>query len=215
MSEANQNLKTKKMPDIRWDIDQGSDEWMQLRLGSIGGSQVSKALTRAKGGGPGKTSMDLLYQLATEIMTGEITESYVNETMLRGNELEPIARSTFEFITGLSVEVPGIIVSNKPYRHYSPDGICSDGKLLEIKCPLYKTQLKRLEENRLPPEYEPQCNWGMYISELSGLYFMSFHPELEPLIIEVEPDLEEINKMKERTDIFIETMLKIVERWSK
>lgn len=203
------------MPKTIWDMEQGTSEWFEKRLGSIGGSQVSRALSRGRNGGPGKTSMDLLYQLATEIMTGEITETYTNEAMQRGNKLEPFARSTFEFITDLEVEVPAMIIGDKPHMHYSPDGICSDDKLLEIKCPLYRTQLKRLEENRLPPEYKPQCNWGMYISGLSGLYFFSYHPDLDPLLIEVEPDIEEMKRMEERVEGFIEKMLMVVERWSK
>ena len=54
------------------DVEQGTDEWMALRAGSLGASSVADALA----GGTGATRKKLMYKLAAESITGEKSPSF-------------------------------------------------------------------------------------------------------------------------------------------
>jgi len=99
-------------------MEQGSPEWFEARLGSIGGSSIAAATA----GGKGKVRKDLMYRLIGEILSGQKYEGYKNAYMERGNELEPYARALYEEITGQTVKQVGLI-RRAPFKHYSPDGV--------------------------------------------------------------------------------------------
>ena len=87
------------------DCEQGSQEWFDARLGSIGGSSIASVVAK----GQGKMRKNLLYRLAGEILSGEKYESYTNDNMQRGIELEDKARREYEFATGKEVKQVGLI----------------------------------------------------------------------------------------------------------
>ena len=89
---------------IVFDCEQGSTEWFEARLGSIGGSSISSVVA----GGQGKMRKSLMYRLAGEILSGEKYESYSNSHMERGLEQESDARDYYEFITGNEVTQVGL-----------------------------------------------------------------------------------------------------------
>ena len=91
--------------EIIRDIEQLSEEWMQARIGSIGGSSI----TTACAGGSGSTRNKLLYRMAGEILSGEKFEGYSNEHMERGIRQEPDARDLYSFINGVEVEQVGLV----------------------------------------------------------------------------------------------------------
>ena len=87
------------------DIDQGSLEWMALRIGSIGGSSIGKAVA----GGQGKVKTQLLYDMVGEILAGEKKTGYSNHDMQIGIEMEPKARNLYEFLNDVEVEVVALV----------------------------------------------------------------------------------------------------------
>jgi hypothetical protein len=87
---------------------QGSEEWLQSRVGVVTASNFSKVFTTA---GKLSTSREgLINQLIAEKLTNAPTETFKSSAMERGNELEPSqARAMFEVIMGVEVEEVGLI----------------------------------------------------------------------------------------------------------
>ena len=74
--------------DIIRDIAQGSDQWHQLRIGSLGGSRISQAV--ALGAGKGRKS--LMYDMVGEMLEKKIKDGYRSKHMIAGIEYEPEER---------------------------------------------------------------------------------------------------------------------------
>ena len=105
-----------------YDMPQLSDEWFKIKLGKVGASSMSKVLAK----GSGKTRKSYMLKLAAETLTGQHIESYQNDAMKRGVELEPKARQEYEKVNDVTVEQVGFIehdgVDYIRYVGVSPDG---------------------------------------------------------------------------------------------
>lgn len=182
-------------------IDQGSEEWLKLRLGVATASNFDKIITPT-----GKESTQFekyALELATQTLVSEPDSSYKNEAMQRGNALEPLARQLYQENTLNFVEEITMFKSDRGDFGYSPDGLIGEDGLLEIKCPLATTHLKYLIDNKLPSEYIPQVQGGLLVSGRKWCDFVSYHPnfkERNMLIIRVERDEDFISKLKEGID---------------
>lgn len=156
------------------DIEQGSQEWLNLRLGKITASNFNKVITR--GGQYSKQSDDLAFKLASEIYLNYADESYSNMYMKRGTELEPEARMAYCQETLEEVEQVAFIDCGD--YGYSPDGLIGNDGLLEIKCPTALVHFKYIKEDKIPDEYYQQCQGGLMVSGRKWLDFVSFHPDV-------------------------------------
>lgn len=169
------------------ECDQGSDEWLQARCGVVSGSNFSKVFTTA---GKLSTSREgLINQLIAENLVGSPTETFKSEAMQRGNDLEPQARAMFEMLMDVEVKEVGFAIMEDHRIGCSPDGLFGDTGL-EIKCPMASTHCAYLRANKLPSTYVQQVQGTMLLLGLSSYWFMSFHPDIKPLIIEVQRDDE-------------------------
>ena len=168
-------------------MEQGSEAWFEARCGLITATRIALMMA----GESTKTYKDLITDLAGEIITGEVEESYSNAIMERGTELEPFARGEYESIFDTEVKEVGFVLSEK-YKDWlgvSPDGLTTDGGL-EIKCPLRKTHINYIEANRLPNEYKWQVQGSLFVTGLPHWDFMSYYPNMKPFILRVYPDKE-------------------------
>lgn len=192
------------------DCEQGSEEWKNLRCGSLGASRVKDAMA----GGAGKSRKTLAYQLAAESVTGAKTEFRVTPAMQQGIDTEPEARAYFEFFTGLEVKECGLITNDEMAGvHASPDGLIGSVYGLEIKCPLPATHAKYLVEGRLPPEYKAQVMFSMLVSERPGWYFVSYHPAFaRQLVIKVDSDTKYTEAMMDKLALFMGELEAIKEK---
>jgi len=185
-------------------LEQGTQEWLDARKGIPTASSFSKIVTPSKGD-KSTSSKTYMYELIAEKL-GASNESYSNEWMERGNELESMARSTFEFLTDLKVDEVGMIKTDCGNIGCSPDGLIGEDGGLEIKCPKASTHIKYILEGVLPLEYKTQVMGSLMVSERDYWYFMSYHPELDPFILKIERDEEFISKMKKHIDSFVVDM---------
>ena len=116
-------------------MQQGSNEWLLARCGRITASRADMLMARTKSG-PSASRANLLALLAVERITGQPVETYQNDAMRRGTEIEPIARVAYEMRFGTLVEEVGLIIHPEmPYVACSPDGLLGDDGMLEIKAP--------------------------------------------------------------------------------
>jgi hypothetical protein len=63
-----------------------------------------------------------------------------------------------------------------------------DSAGLEIKCPNLSTHVGYLLAGELPREYIPQVQGSMLVTGLSHWWFLSYYPNLPPLILKVQRD---------------------------
>jgi len=190
-------------------IEQGTQEWLDARKGVITGSRFKEIVTPAKAE-LSKSSKSYMYELVAERM-GATVSFYQNEHMQRGNELEPDARTAYEFIKDMTVEQVGFCLHDNKLIGVSPDGLIGDDGGIEIKCPKETTHISYLDSGSLPLIYKPQVQGSMWVTGREWWDFMSYHPELPPLIVRVFRDEEYISRMEEGIIKFSEDML-ILER---
>jgi len=161
--------------EIIRDIEQGSDEWLKLRLGIATASNFSDIVTST--GEISKSISKYALQLASQFLIEEQEESYKSADMMRGNEIEPEAREAYQEFTFNSVEQVSFIKCGD--YGYSPDGLVGDDGLIEIKCPNQITHTKYLFEDRLPVEYVQQVQGGLFVSSRKWCDFVSYHPNFK------------------------------------
>ena len=191
------------------DVEQGSDEWFEARVGIPSASAFDKLITSK--GALSTSRQKLLYKLAGERVLGEKEDGYTNGAMQRGIELEPEARALFELITGLEVKEVGLCYyDERKDRSCSPDGIIpishENGQGLEIKCPELQTHVEYLLGKKLPTKYLQQVQGSLYITGLERWHFFSYHPGMKPFHIVVERDEIWIAKLSKALDDFVDEL---------
>lgn len=178
---------------------QNSPEWFKARCGIPTSSGFNKIITID--GKQSKQREKYLYQLAGERIIGIPEESYKNEIMQRGQEMEAEARQLYELITGKQVEQIGLCIEDNKYST-SPDGLIDSDGVLEIKCPILSTHVGYLLANELPSEYFQQVQGQLLITGRKWSIFMSYYPAMPPLIIRVKPDNEFLKILKIELELF-------------
>ncbi len=177
-------------------MEQYSPEWWKARAGLPTASIANKILTPT--GKFSAQSKGLINTLIAERLGCPDDPMEASEWMIRGTELEPEARSMYEMDHDLDVEQVGFITNDEATAGASPDGLIDvftdrGGNLTakagwECKCPKASTHIGYLLGNELPAYYKPQVHWSMAVSGIRKWVFTSYHPELEPLYIDVEWD---------------------------
>jgi len=184
-------------------IEQNTDEWFALRCGKITASQFKDCFAKETT----QAFQNLIYSKRAEIHTGEVEESYQNEWMLRGHELEPEARELYELQNLVSVEPGGFWELNE-YVGASPDGLVGNDGLLEIKCPKASTMERYFEENRLPTVYKWQVYGQMLCTGRKWVDFVAYHPKYDLFILRIERDEELIKELNEQLQKVTNKILK-------
>lgn len=178
------------------DVDQGSQEWLDLRLGKITASNFAKIITST--GKPSASANEYMEELAGEFLMDKAESGFKSDAMIRGNELEEEARQAYEEERLQKVEEVTMIDCDK--WAYSPDGLVGDDGLIEIKCPLAKAHSKYIIDNKLPSKYKAQVQGGLFVSGRKWCDFISYNPNFKEgyklFIVRVNRDEEFIEKLE-------------------
>jgi len=182
---------------MQYNFPQYSDEWWSERLGKPSASNGKKLVTST--GLPSKQMEDYAIDLAADMHAGEVVDKWDgNSATRRGTELEPEARSFYEFSSGNDVVEVGMFSDMGAIA--SPDGCIGDDGLLEIKCLSgrnhIKTQLYYKAKGVPPTSYIAQVQMQMLISKRSWVDLLFFHPLLPSLTIRVYPDAKVVAGLK-------------------
>jgi len=168
------------------DIEQNTDEWLDLRCGKLGGSSVGKVMANF-GKAFGSPAHDLAVQIAIEQITGKRQEStYSNEHMDRGKEQEPIARALYEQDQFVTVTNGGFFDS-EDLLGVSPDGLVDDDGGIEIKSVIQSVHFQTVKRGSFDPSYKWQLYLELMISGREWWDFVSFcatFPEGKRLFID-------------------------------
>jgi len=174
-------------------VEQGSDEWLQLRCGLLTASEMKLILTPSLKVASNEKERAHLYELLAHRISGYVEPTYVGNEMLRGEADEIEARLIYEKAYGPVTET-GFITNDKWgfTIGYSPDGLVGDDGLIECKSRRQKFQIQTVIENVMtdtaPMDFMFQCQTGLMVSERQWIDFVSYSGGLPMATIRVWPD---------------------------
>lgn len=159
-------------------MQQRSDEWLALRVGKLTASRFADVMNLISGGKPGANRRALITLLAVERLTGTCVETFQNDAMRRGTELEGEARAAYEAHTGELVrEVAFIQHPTLDYVGVSPDGMLDPNGMTEFKCPANMAKhLEALRRNEHATEYRWQLQGQLWVAEREWVDAVSYDP---------------------------------------
>jgi putative phage-type endonuclease len=184
-------------------IEQGSEAWFEARCGRVTGTRFKNLMSAETTA----SYKDLITNMACEIITGRMEETYSNAAMEHGIETEPIARGVYEALFDCEVKTTGFITPDEDHKYHewigvSPDGLVDEG-MIEIKCPQMKTHLEYIEAGKLPSEYRYQVQGQLFVTGFPWCDFVSYVEGMKPFIIRVFPDVELFAEFEKRLDVLI------------
>lgn len=181
---------------------QGSEEWVQARIGKITGSRAGDVMARLKNGSKAAAYENYLYELVCETLSGQMADGFVSKPMQRGIDLEATARMAYEVETGRDVELCGLIDHPRIRRFAaSPDGLVGAHGCVEIKCPNTSTHVGFLKTGVPSKQYWWQMQAQMACAGRAWCDFVTFDDRMpEPLqigVVRVHRDREAIKSLQE------------------
>jgi hypothetical protein len=194
------------------DCAQYSEEWYQARLGIPTASRFDSIVTPVKW--EASESQDgYIADLLAEWWCGHSFDTVSTAPMQRGSDMEYEAVQAFEFLTGLKTDKVGFMMNDEGTFGASPDRICEDGSLLEIKCLLPGNHMKMLLDKQPERKRFPQIFGQLLVSgaKLNRLFF--YHPEIPYLQIEIARDEEKISKLEIELNSFCKRLSEAKEKF--
>ena len=144
-------------------IVQRTEEWYNVRKNLLTASDAASAL--------GINPYCSRNMLMKRKLSGDKPSGNTAATM-HGNKYEDEARILFGNLYDLDTQEVGLFIHDEhKWLGGSPDGVASDGSLLEIKCPL-----KREIKHEIPVYYYPQVQICMEILNIEKCYFIQYKP---------------------------------------
>jgi hypothetical protein len=154
-----------------YDIQQNTDDWLQMRAGRLTSSNLGKVMANY-GKAFGEPAKKLAVQIAIERITGQpIANNYSNDHMERGHEQEPVARMLYEEQTFCDVTNGGFYCDDN--IGCSPDGVVGVGAI-EIKSVIESVQFSNVRRQAVDPAYKWQCVGNLKFTGSEWLDFISY-----------------------------------------
>jgi putative phage-type endonuclease len=158
------------------DAEQRSMEWFSARCGLLTGSRAADMLATIKSG-EAAARRDYRMQLVCERLTGQPQDDgFVNTAMQRGVDLEPMACSAYEALTGNMVTRTGFLRHATLAMGCSLDGSVDGFKgIVELKVPKSATHLKYWRgKGEAPAEHLAQITHNLLVSGAEWCDFLSY-----------------------------------------
>ena len=188
---------------IRLDMPQGSQSWIEARLGLPTASQFHRIMT-PKTMKPSGSAPKYAHELACERIMGESLDPYLSEFMERGTDMENQAVAYFELQRDIDCEVVGFCLSDDGKLGCSPDRLVGKDGGLEIKVPSAIVHAGYLFEP--PTKYLCQIQGAMLVTGRAWWDFLSFNPSLPPVLVRYERDEKFIARLSELLAEFCEKL---------
>lgn len=202
---------------------QGSESWFKLKLGVLSSSNASSIVAKLDAG----TRATYMAELIAQVGTG-VVEEINSKHMDWGNQNEDAARSYYEFSSGFSMTQLPFVFKDDSFRvGCSPDGLVTDRKGAEIKCPWASANyIKFLCENDVKSEWKWQYQFTMHVLGADEWDFCQYDPrmKIKPMkILTVERDPKMQRTLEDAIPQFIADMdsmllkigIKFGEQWHR
>jgi hypothetical protein len=184
-------------------VEQGSPEWFELRVGKVTGGSLGRVVK--------SEWLTYVDQIVSELLTGVSDEDNTFESFdtIRGKELEPLARAEYVRLTGNEIEVFGFVQPDQmPFFGFSPDGFTLDGTgAIEIKSPRPKKHCTYIRQDKFPTEHLAQGLSAFICSHrVQWVDFISYCPDLTDCPIWIKRMTRD--EMQPEIEKYIEAVLK-------
>lgn len=186
--------------------EQGSTEWLYMKLGVLSASNAAKIIAKKDS----QTRYTYMSELVAQVCTGvpdEIHSKYLDW----GSEHESAARSSYEFSTGNKVVPLTFVFKDGTYRcGCSPDGLVTVNRGVEIKTPFNAVNyIKFLCDDDIDPDYRKQVQFSIWVMDAGEWDFVQYHPHMKkkPLKrITIPRDEDAMKKFDDLVPEFISDM---------
>jgi hypothetical protein len=188
-------------------VEQGSEQWHRMRSGVVTASKAECLLAKP---GTAKRSA-YMAELVAQVCTGLLPDEINAKSLRWGKDHEEDARDAYSAATFEIVgELPFIYKDNTMRFGLSPDGICSKYGL-ELKCPwASRTFIEFVAADKIKPEYEKQCQFSMWGSDLDRWDFANYDPRMHNCkklhYVTIERDEKIMLEFDEKGATFVEDM---------
>jgi hypothetical protein len=183
---------------------QRDPQWFAKRAGKITGSAADDVMNVLKSGEPGANRKNLVTRLAVERLLGQCVDTFQNDAMRRGIELEAEARAAYEAHTGEIVELVDFTPHpTLAFVGVSPDGRIGTDGLAEFKCPasMHK-HMSALLVGDHATEYRWQLQHQLWVEGRAWVDAVSYDPRfpegLRLAIVRVTRDDVAIKRLEEQ-----------------
>lgn len=179
-------------PIYHFDLEQGTEEWLNIRKGKMTASHGQEIGNNGKG-----LETYIISLMAENYSSGEKV-SYSNGDMERGNELEDQARSIYAINGGAEIKTVGFIEYSE-FVGASPDGLVGEDGLIEIKCPNDVVYFQHLLKgaDAIDSKYIWQIQMNLLISGRKWADYIAYNPNFtqSSFIHRIIPDEEMFKKL--------------------
>ena len=181
---------------------QGTQEWLQTRLGKITSSTIHKIMSSKESS---LTRTRLMQDLIFERISGSPTKNIVTAPMARGLELESEARKAYELQNEIVILSGFIEHPTIKDAGASPDGLIGDDGLIEIKCLNKKSHEEIIRKQVLPRQYYIQIQFQLACTQRLWCDFVAYHPDAnQPLYVQrIMPEIKLIKEIHDKALVFI------------
>lgn len=202
------------------DVEQGSEEWLKIRLGLVSASRFKDLMTDPKSkadkesGALSQTARSYMMELIAEIVTGKQNE-ISGKALEWGSNNEKGALIEYSFESGFNVDDLGICLDDSLEFGASPDGLVGSDGGLEIKCPYNSANhIATVISGQMPKEHIAQVQGNMLVNDRLWWDFVSYDPRIEGkgrlFITRIQRDEEYIEKLQVKLDAFVLEMKRIL-----
>lgn len=196
--------------EIFWDIEQGTEEWHELRRGIVTASEFSTVLAHGKGGKgtPSVTRRKYMLTLISDRIGGAPSDGYSNRQMERGKAMEADALRLYHALHAEPTRV-GFVKRNDDVG-CSPDAFVGDSGMVQVKTAEPAIQLERVLKPALPAEHVCQVQGELWVCEREWSDFVSYWPGLPLMVTRVYRDETQIKSIELGVEMFLNEMQELM-----
>jgi hypothetical protein len=160
------------------DVVQGTQEWLNARLGIPTASCFGSIITPKKL--QASASRSYLYKLVAERLLGRPVDDASTDFMQRGSELEESAVSAYEFEHDCDAEKVGFVLHDSRRFGCSPDRFVGEDGLLEIKCKSAVHHVAALlgDEKEVTDDHMLQIQGQLLVTDKKWCDLFFYNPEM-------------------------------------
>jgi hypothetical protein len=169
-------------------VEQGSGEWLTLRLGIPTASMFNKIITPKKLEYSTQSRDYAFYLIAEKLLNYSLSSLDNLEWIARGKELEPAAIKMYEFAEEVVTAPVGFLTTDDLRMGATPDRLLvNEPACLELKCPAPHTHVKYMIDG-FGEDYMAQVQGQMLVGEFEWVDRYSYHPEMPPVLVRTYRD---------------------------
>lgn len=182
---------------IHEQIEQGSIEWLRLRIGRVTASELDNLISPEWKARTGETPKTYLCTKVAEAYRGDILPNTGSWSTEQGSILEDEAVPWYELEFDETVRRVGFVEGDGNRCGCSPDGLLGEDGGIEIKCPSAPVHVKYLLADVLPKDYVAQVHMSMFVTGRKWWRFVSYRRRFPALVLTIERDEEICAKIQD------------------